>query len=403
MGGGAWYKVRIILFTGKGGVGKTTMAAATALRASQLGHRTVVLSTDAAHSLADSFDLPLGPEPAPIVANLWGQETDVYYNLEKYWGKVQQWLRALLSWRGLDELAADEVATLPGMDELSNLLWINDHYDSGRYDVIIVDCAPTGETLKLLSFPDIAGWWVDKILPVHRRLVRVIRPMVRPFSDIPLPTDEVYGVGKDLFRRLEELRALLSSVDETSVRLVLNPEKMVIKEAQRTFTYLNLYGYATDAVICNRLIPAEVEDRYFQGWKTAQEQYLRLIQECFSPLPLFTAPLMEQEVVGLEMLEQVGAALYDQKDPTQLFFRGPVQEVTSEDGRYVLTIALPFVSKEQLSLMRQGDELIISVGSFKRSIILPRILHGLSTLGAKFEGSKLRIAFGEASQEEDSP
>jgi arsenite-transporting ATPase len=395
--------MRIILFTGKGGVGKTTAAAATALRASQLGYRTVVLSTDAAHSLADSFDLPLGPEPAPIAANLWGQETDVYYNLEKYWGTVQQWLRALLSWRGLDELVADEVATLPGMDELSNLLWINDHYASGQYDVIIVDCAPTGETLRLLSFPDIAGWWVEKILPVHRRMVKVIRPMVRPFSDIPLPTDEVYVAGEDLFRRLEELGTLLGSVDETSVRLVLNPEKMVIKEAQRTFTYLNLYGYATDAVICNRLIPAEVEDCYFQGWKTAQEQYFRLIQECFSPLTVFTAPLMEQEVVGLEMLGRVAAALYDEKDPTQLFFRGPVQEVTSEDGRYVLTIALPFVSKEQLSLTRAGDELIINVGSFKRSIILPRILHGLSTLGAKFEGNKLRIAFGEASQEEDSP
>jgi arsenite-transporting ATPase len=378
------------------------MAAATALRASQLGYRTIVLSTDAAHSLADSFDLPLGPEPAPIAANLWGQETDVYYNLEKYWGTVQQWLRALLSWRGLDELVADEVATLPGMDELSNLLWINDHHASGRYDVIIVDCAPTGETLRLLSFPDIAGWWVEKILPVHRRVVKVIRPMVRPFSDIPFPTDEVYEAGEDLFHRLEELRTLLGSVDKTSVRLVLNPEKMVIKEAQRTFTYLNLYGYATDAVICNRLIPDEVEDRYFQRWKTAQEQYFRLIQECFSPLPVFTAPLMEQEVVGVEMLKEVAAALYDQKDPTELFFYGPVQEVTNEDGRYVLTIALPFVSKEQLSLMRQGDELIVNAGSFKRSIILPRILHGLNTLGAKFDGNKLRIAFGEAPQEEDA-
>jgi arsenite-transporting ATPase len=395
--------MRVILFTGKGGVGKTTVAAATALRASRLGHRTVVLSTDAAHSLADSFDQPLGPEPAPIVANLWGQETDVYYNLEKYWGKVQKWLRALLSWRGLDELVADEVATVPGMEEIANLLWINEHYASGRYDVVIVDCAPTGETLKLLSFPDIVGWWVEKFLPVHRRVVKAIRPMVRPFSNIPLPTDEVYGTGEELFHRLEELRALLASVDETSVRLVLNPERMVIKEAQRTFTYLNLYGYATDAVICNRLIPAEVEDRYFQSWKTAQEQHLRLIQECFSPLPLFTAPLMEQEVVGLEMLEQVAAALYDQKDPTEIFFRGPVQEVTNEDGRHVLAIALPFVSKEQLSLTRVGDEITVNVGSFRRNIILPHILHGLSTLGAKLEGNKLRIVFGEASREEGSP
>jgi arsenite-transporting ATPase len=387
--------MRVILFTGKGGVGKTTVAAATALRSAQLGHRTVVLSTDAAHSLGDSFDLPLGPEPKAIGDRLWAQETDVEYNLQKHWGTVQEWLRALLQWRGLDELVADEIAILPGMDELSALLWINLHCGSGEYDVVIVDCAPTGETLKLLSFPDVAGWWVEKMLPIHRRVVGLLRPVIRPFTDLPLPGDDVYAAGEKLFQRLEELHELLANPDVSSVRLVLNAEKMVIKEAQRTFTYLNLYGYATDAVVCNRLLPAEVQDGYFRAWKAAQEEYFRFIQESFSPLPVFTVPLMQQEVVGAKMLEKVGAALYGDEDPTRLFVRGPVQEVVNEDGRYVLTIALPFVAKEELSLARTGDELVVHAGNFRRNIVLPHLLQGLAALGAKFEGNQLRISFGE--------
>jgi arsenite-transporting ATPase len=299
-------------------------------------------------------------------------------------------------------MVADEVATLPGMDELSSLLWINDHYDSGRYDVIIVDCAPTAETLKLLSFPEIAGWWVEKILPIHRRVVGALRPMVRPFTDIPLPTEEVYAAGEDLFQRLQELRDLLGT-EEASMRLVLNPEKMVVKEAQRTFTYLNLYGYPTDAVICNRLIPAEVEDQYFDTWKSAQEGYFRLVQEAFSPVPILVVPLMTQEVVGRTMLERVADVLYGDQDPTRLFFRGKVQEVVHEDGTYVLSIALPFVSKEQISLVQSGDELTIAVGGLRRNVILPRLLVGLTAQGAKFEGDRLRIRFAGAGEEEEAP
>jgi arsenite-transporting ATPase len=391
--------MRVILFTGKGGVGKTTVAAATALHSARLGHRTVVLSTDAAHSLGDSFDASLGPEPKEIGDKLWAQETDVEYNLRKHWGTVEQWLRALLQWRGLDELVADEIAILPGMDELSALLWINQHCGSGDYDVVIVDCAPTGETLKLLSFPDVAGWWVEKMLPIHRRVVGVLRPVIRPFTDLPLPGDDVYEAGEDLFRRLEELHALLSDPDVSSVRLVVNAEKMVIKEAQRTFTYLNLYGYATDAVVCNRLLPDEVQDGYFKAWKVTQQEHFRVIQESFSPLHIFTLPLMEQEVVGTQMLEKVAAALYGGEDPTRLFVRGPVQEVVNEDGRYILTIALPFVTKEELSLVRNADELVVHAGNFKRNIILPHLLQGLPAQGAKFEGNKLRISFGEESRE----
>ena len=391
--------MRVILFTGKGGVGKTTVAAATALHSARLGYRTVVLSTDAAHSLGDSFDLPLGPEPKLIGDKLWAQETDVEYNLRKHWGTVEEWLRALLQWRGLDELVADEIAILPGMDELSALLWINQHCDSGDYDVIIVDCAPTGETLKLLSFPDVAGWWVEKMLPIHRRVVGVLRPVIRPFTDLPLPGDDVYAAGEDLFRRLEELHALLADPGVSSVRLVVNAEKMVIKEAQRTFTYLNLSGYATDAVVCNRLLPEEVQDGYFRTWKVTQQEHFRVIQESFSPLHIFSLPLMEQEVVGTEMLEKVAAALYGGEDPTRLFVRGPVQEVVNEDGRYILTIALPFVTKEELSLVRNADELVVHAGNFKRNIILPHLLQSLPALGAKFEGNQLRISFGEKSRE----
>jgi arsenite-transporting ATPase len=391
--------MRVVLFTGKGGVGKTTVAAATALQSARLGHRTVVLSTDAAHSLGDSFEVSLGPEPKQIGDNLWAQETDVEYNLRKHWGTVEQWLRSLLQWRGLDELVADEIAILPGMDELSALLWINQHCGSGDYDVVVVDCAPTGETLKLLSFPDVAGWWVEKMLPIHRRVVGVLRPVIRPFTDLPLPGDDVYAAGEDLFRRLEELHLLLADPDISSVRLVVNAEKMVIKEAQRTFTYLNLYGYATDAVVCNRLLPDEVQDGYFAAWKVSQQEHFRVIQESFSPLHIFTLPLMEQEVVGTQMLEKVAAALYGAEDPTRLFVRGPVQEVVNEDGRYVLTIALPFVAKEELSLVRNADELVVHAGNFKRNIILPHLLQSLPALGAKFEGNKLRISFGEKSRE----
>ncbi|MFQ5879726.1 MAG: ArsA family ATPase [Dehalococcoidia bacterium] len=384
---------RIILFLGKGGVGKTTAAAATALRAAQRGYRTVVLSTDAAHSLADSFNTPLGNEPTAIAPNLWGQETDVYYNLSRYWGVVQEWIKALMAWRGIDELVADEIAVLPSMEELSNLLWINHHHQEGEYDVIIVDCAPTAATLRLLSFPDAASWWVDRILPLHRRLMGLVRPVVRSFSDMPLPSEDVYAAGEDLIRRLAQLRSFLADTETSSVRLVLNLEKMVIKETQRTFTYLNLYGYATDAILCNRLLPQQVRDRFFEAWKESQDYYLEAVKEAFSPLPILGVPLLNQEVVGLPMLEQVAAALYGEGDPTAILYRGQSHEFTQEDGRYVLTIALPFASKEEISLVRTGDELIVRVGRERRNIILPRAFHGLSPVSARLRDDKLRITF----------
>ncbi len=255
--------MRVILYMGKGGVGKTSVAAATALRSAQLGYRTIVLSTDSAHSLADSFDLALGNEPQPIIPNLWGQEPEISQTLETHWGTIQKWFSALLAWRGMDEIISDEMAILPGIEELANLLYIIEYYQGGKYDLIVVDCAPTGETLRLLSFPEILHWWMDKIFPIQRKAASLARPLVRTLMDIPIPDDEVFASMQSLYSELDQMRALLTNQDETSVRLVVNPEKMVIRETQRTFTYLNLYGYCTDLIICNRLIPDKVNDRYF--------------------------------------------------------------------------------------------------------------------------------------------
>jgi len=386
--------MRIILYTGKGGVGKTSVAAATALRSARLGHRTLVMSTDAAHSLADCFDRALGPEPTSVASNLWGQELDVYRQIDAQWGILQKWLKVLMEWRGIDEVLAEEMALLPGMDELASLLYLLNYYDSGEYDVIIVDCAPTGETLRLLSFPDVLRWWLQRIFPIQRAAARVVRPVMRRLTDLPVPDDEVFTAVKDLLTRLERTREILGDGDTTSVRLVLNPEKMVIRESQRTYTYLGLYGYAIDAVVCNRLLPEALNHPYFEAWKGSQERYYALVEEGFSPLPIIKGPLMEQEVVGLKMLERFARALFDTSDPTRVLYRGEAQRIRQEDGTYLLTLNLPFASKEQIALSQVGDELTVQVGAYRRNLILPRALAVAESEGAKLEGNRLTIRFG---------
>jgi len=387
--------MRVLLYTGKGGVGKTTVAAATAVRSAELGYRTIVLSTDAAHSLADSFDIPLANEPVAIAPNLWGQETEIFKTIETYWSDIRDWMSALMAWRGMEEIVADEMAVLPGMEELANLLYVTNYYHSGDYDVVIIDCAPTGETLRLLGFPEHLHWWMERMFPIGRTATSLVRPFVRPFLDLPLPDDKVFRSAERLFDELVRMHALLTDPEKSSVRLVVNAEKMVIKEAQRTFTYLNLYGYVTDMVICNRLIPDEVADRYFDSWKESQARHYGVIEECFSPLPILTASLMEQEVVGMDRLAAMAKAVYGEQDPTQVFFHGRTQGIEREDGHYVLTLSLPFVAKEDLSLTRNGDELIVQVGSYRRNILLPRTLAGLEVGEAKFEQEKLRIRFDQ--------
>lgn len=386
--------MRILVYTGKGGVGKTSVAAATAVRCAALGYRTVVVSTDLAHSLADSLDVELGPEPSLVAPNLWAQETDIYNNLQTHWGDVQRWLNAVLRWSGeVDSLVADELTVLPGMDELANLLWINRHRESGNYDVIVVDAAPTGETLRLLSFPDVMRWWMQRIFPIQRRAMGLARPLISSFVDIPLPTEKVYDSVERLFAQLDTLHAMLVDPRLTSIRLVLNPEKMVISEAQRTSTYFHLFGYPMDLVIANRILPDEVTDPYFSAWKDTQARYMRSVEEGFAPVPIKTSPLFEDEVVGLDALRRMATALYGEDDPTSVFFQGRAQLLeTLPDGVYRLTIPLPFATRGDVTLRQTGDELFVHVGAHRRHIILPRALIGMTAARAKLDEDSASLA-----------
>jgi arsenite-transporting ATPase len=392
---------RILLYTGKGGVGKTSVAAATALRCAELGYRTIVLSTDAAHSLADSFDTALGPEPEQITSNLWGQEIDVYYSLETYWSTLQKYLAAMFSWQGVGDLVAEEMAIIPGMEQGASLLWIDRHYRQKEFDVMVVDCAPTAETLRLLSLPDTGRWWFERLFPIGRRATLLIGPLARPFLDnVPLPDRDTLDAAESLFDQLGRLHGLLTDPELSSMRLVMNPEKMVIKEAQRTYTYLNLYGYATDAVICNRVFPEDSDD-YFAAWREAQARYMQMIREGFAPLPILTAPYFNQEVVGMEALRRLAESLFGAQDPSQLLYQGRTYSIEETDHGTVLGLPLPFASREDLSLMRSGDELTVQVRNARRNVILPRSLQSMEIRQAKFEGNVLNIVFDKSRQEAD--
>lgn len=386
--------MRVLMFTGKGGVGKTSVSAATALRSADLGYRTVVLSTDPAHSLADSFELPIGNEPTLLAPNLWGQEIDLLHQMELHWGRVQEYLSAIFMWRGMSDLVAEETSVLPGMEELASLMQITALAESGLYDVIVVDCAPTGATLQLLAFPELARWYLDKIIPFQKAAIKVAGPMLKRIVEVPLPDEDLFQSVEDLVLQLHRVSALLGDPTISSMRLVLNPEKMVVKEAQRALTYLSLYGYTTDLVVCNRMIPTTVSDGYFANWKDIQAKYRQFVDEAFSPLTILDVPWFDDEVVGVEMLRRMGAALYAEQDPTTLFYTGQAQTVLKTNGSYQLRLPLPFVEKSDIKLTRSmHDELIVHIGNWKRNIALPRVLAGLPVQGARYEERDLVVLF----------
>jgi arsenite-transporting ATPase len=385
---------RILLYTGKGGVGKTSVAAATALACAERGYRTIVMSTDIAHSLGDAFGIDLSPEPIEVAPNLWGQESEVFHNVAKYWGRIQEYAASVLRWRGLDEVMAEEMTVLPGMDEVGSLLWIADHHDSGNYDVVVVDAAPTGETLRLLSLPEAAKWWMEKIEPIGRKISKLTGPLIQRVVGMPMPGDEVFNAGEELFGRLEHMHGLLTDHAKTSVRVVLTLEQVVIKEAQRSFTYFHLYNYPTDLVVANRVLPDDQDWHYFRDWYEAQQRYGPLVEKTFHPIPVRQAPYFPNEMVGIPLLRRLAAELYGGDDPTTFFYRGRPYEVARADDGFLLAVDLPFTEKEQIDLSRHGDELVIDLGTWRRTLVLPRILVDAPTLGARFDNGTLKIRFG---------
>ena len=392
---------RILVYTGKGGVGKTSVAAATALACADRGYRTIVMSTDIAHSLGDAFDVELGPTPRQIVPNLWAQESDVFFNVARYWGRIQTYAASVLRWRGLDEVMAEEMTVLPGMDEVGSLLWIADHHDSGDYDVVVVDAAPTGETLRLLSLPEAAKWWMEKIEPIGRRISKLTGPLIQRVVGMPMPGDDVFNAGEELFSQLEHMHALLTDHDKTSVRVVLTLEQVVIKEAQRSFTYFHLYNYPTDLVVANRVLPDEVGE-YFRGWYEAQQRYGPLVDKMFHPIPVRKAPFFDREMVGVARLRELAVTLYGETDPTAFFYRGRPYSVVRDGTGYLVSVDLPFTEKDSINLSRHGDELVIDLGTWRRTLVLPRILVDVPTDGARFEEGTLKIRFGQPARAEEN-
>jgi arsenite-transporting ATPase len=385
--------MRVLLFTGKGGVGKTTVAAATALRAAQAGHRTLVMSTDPAHSLADSFDLEIGEHATTLAPNLWAEQIDSQNRLETNWREIQDYFIQVMNWAGVESIQAEELSVLPGIDEIFALIDVKTHVEGGRYDLLVVDCAPTAETLRLLSLPEVMSWYIERVFPVERKVVKTLRPLVTKMTTLPLAGERFYSAVERLHRNLAAVHRILTDEETSTVRLVLNPEKMVISEARRTYTYLGLFGYRVDAVVVNRIIPDDVTDPYFGKWKDIQAEHLRAVHESFEPVPILTARLFDREMVGLNLLEDMGVEVYGGRPVTDILFHDDPIRVRRRSGGYVLTMRLPFVSREDMDIHRRGEELHIRVGSYKRSLILPQTLQRMDVRGANFVGDHLEIAF----------
>lgn len=387
--------MRIILVTGKGGVGKTTVAAATAIRSADLGYRTLVMSTDPAHSLGDAFDTQLGDTASPIVDGLDGQQIDSQQRLEDAWGAVRDHLTELFDWSGLKGIEAEELTVFPGMDELFSLATVRDHARSDSYDVVVVDCAPTAETLRLLSLPEVMSWYMDKMFPVSRRVAKVVRPVVSRVSSMPVADDRVFDSVERFYDRLDGIRELLSDPEITTARLVLNPEKMVIAEARRTYTYLGLFGYGVDAAIVNRVLPDEVRDPYFSQWRDIQKGHLEAVEEGFAGTDIRTLRLFDQEMVGPDRLRRLGMELYGDVDPTsRLSEVDPIRvEPIGDSDDVALVMRIPLVDRDHVDVLRHDDELFITVDAYRRSLMLPDSLKRRTIRRARLADGELRVDF----------
>src|SRR3970282_395209 len=338
--------MRVLLFTGKGGVGRTTGAAATALRAAQAGHRTLVMSTDPAHSLADSFDLEIGEHATPLAPHLWAEQIDSQNRLETNWREIQDYFIQVMNWAGVESIQAEELSVLPGIDEIFALIDVKTHVEGGKYDLLVVDCAPTAEPLRLLSLPEVMSWYIERVFPVERKVVKTLRRLETKRTTLPLAGERFYAAVERLHRNLAAVHRILTDEEASIVRLVVNREEMVISEARRTYTYLGAFVYLVDAVIVNRIIPEDVTDPYVGKWKDIQAEHLRAVHESFEPVPILTARLFDREMVGLNLLEDMGVEVYGGRPVTDILFHDDPIRVRHRSGGYVLTMRLPFVSRE---------------------------------------------------------
>lgn len=384
---------RVLLFTGKGGVGKTTTAAATALRCADAGLRTMVLSTDPAHSLADAFDRPLGDLAVEVAPGLWGQQLDAQDRMEDSWEEIRGWLLEVFRWAGVEGLEAEELSVVPGLDEVFALADIKHHAESGDWDVVVVDCAPTAETIRLLSLPEVLRRYMERLFPVGRQLSKVVTPILGRVTDLPVAGDGVFAATERFYDRLDGVRDLLADQSRTSVRLVVNAERIVIAEARRTHTYLSLFGYGVDAVIANRLLPDDVADPWFDRWRALQADQLAAIEEGFAPLPILRAPLSPDELVGIPALRTFGAELYGELDPATRLHEGMPLRVERRGSRSTLVLELPFAERDEVELGRRDGELLVRVGSHRRAVVLPDSLRRQHVTDAALRSGRLSVVF----------
>lgn len=390
--------MRILLFSGKGGVGKTSLAAATGLSLAARGQRTLVMSVDPAHSIADAFDLQATlfdrktNDPLTVAANLDVQEVNIQTELTRHWREISGYLVSVLRTTGVSDVEAEELAILPGMEELSAMLYVNQFVREARYETIVLDCAPTAESLRFISMPSTLDWYIKHIFPVERRLLKAVRPVANRMSPVELPPDQYFANVLDLAQGLDGIDAVLSDPSVTSVRLVTNPEKIVLRETQRACVYFTLHGLTVDRILVNRVLPPDVGGPFFDEWRRSQEAVLEEIERYFSPIPVGRVPLMAGEVVGIDRLEALGRVLYrEDEDPSASTRLERPYSFDKRDGRYLVHLRVPFASKEEVGLFKKGDELVVQIGTLRRHIGLPTSMSRLVPSRARLEDQMLTI------------
>jgi arsenite-transporting ATPase len=394
--------MRILLFSGKGGVGKTSLSAATGMRLAELGYRTLVMSVDPAHSLADAFDLECGlfdagtAEPRPISDRLWIHEVNIQKEIKRNWQQVWSYVSSLLRTSGLSEVEAEEMAIFPGMEELSALLYVNQWHKEKRYDVIVLDCAPTGESLRFVSMPTTMRWYMQHVFPIQRGVLKAVRPIANRVAPFELPPDSYFASVKDLFSRIEGIDELLEDPRVTSVRLVTNAEKMVVRETQRAFVYFSVHGLTVDQVLVNRVLPGDVEDPFFREWRRTQERFLKEIEAYFDPVPVQCVPLFRREVLGPDRIRELAAEMFQSgEDPSAVTRTERSYSFRKRNGTYEVRLRAPFAAKGEVGLFKKGEELVVEVGTVRRHIGLPSSMAMLSPVRARLDEGVLVVELRE--------